>query len=111
MTTAMHPPSPPPWRRGMPPQQRPVADNSSWRHAVLTPAPEETLGERRARYFDECRVGMDCGRTMTRDEGDDLMERRYEHPPLSPHQRRSLPRFAGDDALSNARAPIRAPCG
>lgn len=54
-----------PW---MPPQQRPAADSKPWRHAVLTPAQKESWGERRARYFDECRAGMDCGPD---DEGDE----------------------------------------
>ena len=72
MTTAWHPTSAAALAPWMPPQQRPAADSKPWRHAVLTPAPKESWGERRARYFDECRVGMDCGPDDDQDEGDDF---------------------------------------
>ena len=53
-----------------PPQSGVHADSKPWRHAVLTPAQKESWGERRARYFDECRVGMDCGPDDEQDEDD-----------------------------------------
>lgn len=58
-----------PWT---PPQLRPASESKPWRNAVLTPAPKESWGERRARYFDECRVGMDCGPDDETDDGDDF---------------------------------------
>lgn len=55
----------------MPPPQR-AAIEKPWRNAVLTPAPkDESWGDRRARYFDECRAGMDCGPDDDQ-EGDDF---------------------------------------